>query len=134
MVIHNVEERKFEHTPEYWVKLKEMDDAPHALAVKLWQRFTKNPQLLNISGATRELEDKAPRAVGLWEIRSKDKRWGVRFYYALRDELIILAGVGTKHTQKLDIKHACRSISEWDRRAAARELPDARGARGKHHR
>ena len=78
-------------------------------------RRMRDPQRHDSNPDYRMLQGRAAKKVKLCELRAHFGP-GYRVYVGCREEVLIIAGVGTKRTQNRDIEHASAILGDWDQR------------------
>lgn len=76
----------------------------------------ENPQHHDSRGHDyRKLQGKHAEKVSLYEVKD-DYGPGYRVYFGYRngDRVVMIAGVGTKNTQRRDISNASSTLEQWD--------------------
>ena len=110
------DEYEVEYADELAFEAK-LDEFPQRDAQRLavYLKRMSRGQYHDTKGNVKALQGRAAKTVGLHELRANFKP-PYRVYFGYRGGKVIIATVGTKHTQDRDIEHASAILGDWDRR------------------
>ena len=107
--------------------LDALEKAAGAQRLRIYVQRMSNPQYHDSKGDDiKKLKGKEAEQVGLHELRLRF-RPEYRVYFGYRGNSLILAGVGTKHTQTKDIRDASKALRQWDQVRRERRGDHPRG-------